>query len=126
MNNKIYEKPYDLEEASNMLMSMSGRIGFSIYGVCILNTYERRKIIAHRTLKIQCKKLERKEIDDYVLKKPVTEWAAAYNPLDDESAKIFQIIDGYEYGMEYGIPISIILPELERVGIKVNPSVLSK
>jgi len=122
-NGKQYHKPKDLGEAKEMLREISGHIGHVLSGVCVINTQEPREVLALSTLDIQCRKLSEPEIEDYVTRCPVTEWAAAYNPLDPISLTIFKVLGHHPYRIEYyGIGIETVVAELRRAGVAVDLS----
>lgn len=122
-NGHQYGKPSNSEDASRMLRELSGQTGEAVTGICIINTHRNEKIVDYRSVTMQCVQLTDEEIDYYVHNKPVTEWAAAYNPLDELSSRIFRPVGTYEYKTEYyGLPVDIVAEALGRVGIVVNLS----
>ena len=125
VNGKLFEKPKTSDEAKSMLQLLSGQQGQSVTGVCVIDTDTQQETLTHRVVTIYCKPLTDAEIDQYVSQKPVVEWAAAYNPLDSVSASIFRCPEGYHYGLEYGLPMDVVAPELEKVGIRIDLSVLA-
>lgn len=117
-----YEKPVNLEEAKRMLRELSGKIGESITGICILNTIQETETTVLKTIPIKCKELDKDEIETYVRGKPVTQWAATYNPLDDTSKSIFQALAPYTNGLEYGLSADVIMNALLEAGIQIDTS----
>jgi predicted house-cleaning NTP pyrophosphatase (Maf/HAM1 superfamily) len=75
---------------------------------------------------IECAVLSEEELEQYVNDKPVTDWAAAYNPLDELSSRVFYAVNGYSYGLEFGLPADVIAEELKKVGIDVDLSLLNQ
>lgn len=122
-NGRQYQKPKDLDEARVMLRQFSGHTGQVLSGVCVINTHTPREVTALSILDIQCRKLNEAEIEDYVARCPVTEWAAAYNPLDPISLTIFQALGTHPYRIEYyGIGIETVVAELQRAGVTLDLS----
>jgi septum formation protein len=123
-NGQQYQKPKSREEAKTMLRKLSGQTGHVFTGVCIINTGEKREISDVNEIILKCKILSENEIADYVANNPVTEWAAAYNPLYPASASIFRPVNPMKYKIEYyGIGIDTLAEELQRIGIMVDLSV---
>lgn len=123
---KILEKPIDTNHAVTMLEEISGQTGTAFTGICILNTVHKSEVTTHRVTPIRCRELQRDEIIEYATSRPVTDWAAAYNPLDSFSASIFKPLGDYAYGLQYGLPMDVIAHELSRVGIVVDLSRFQK
>jgi septum formation protein len=126
LNGKEYQKPKSKEEAKEMLREMGGKKGISITGICIINTETGLEYVTHREVAIECAVLSEEELEQYVNDKPVTDWAAAYNPLDELSSRVFYAVNGYSYGLEFGLPADVIAEELKKVGIDVDLSLLNQ
>lgn len=122
-NGREFQKPADLASAKEMLKSLSGQIGQLLTGICILDTERQKEVTTFRAVTVQCKELTNDEIDRYITEKPVTEWAAAYNPLDEVSSSIFKPLGEYIYRIEYySLPIDVIIQELKEIGIEIDSS----
>lgn len=116
-------KPANRSEARTLLKKISGKKIRVRTGICIINTERNYEICELRSATIYCKNLSDKQIEEYVKKKPVTEWAAAYNPEDPISSKIFVPVKPYRYGMEnFSLPLDILSRELKKAGIEVDVS----
>lgn len=126
INNEHYEKPIDLDEAKRMLLKLSKQTLKSLTGICIINTALHTTRAAYRTIDIQVAELTNDIIERYIATKPVTEWAATYNPLDEFSAQLFHSVDGYSNGLEYGLPLDIIVEELRVANINIDPLLIEK
>lgn len=117
------QKPRDLADARRMLGRMSGRKVRMVTGVCIVDTRKGKESIRSRIAWVRCKRLSGAEIDRYVRTRPVTEWAAASNPQDMASAKIFAPCGHHAYGMDrFSLPLDVVVPALVRAGIKIGPA----
>ena len=120
---KEYHKPTSKKDAKKMLRELSGKIGQAITGICVLDTEVHKEKVSHSIVNMACKELTDKEIDYYVRTKPVTEWAAAYNPLDDLSVQFFRPVGKYVYKIEYyGLPIDVVSDALREIGFEVDLS----
>jgi len=120
---KEYQKPRTREEAIQMLRELSGKQGRVLTGVCIIDTRFGREVNEVNTVMLQCKPLSEEEIVHYVSTRPVTEWAATYNPLDDMSVAIFKPVGTYPYRIEYyGIGIETLVREFQRAGVSFDLS----
>lgn len=119
-----YQKPKTRDEAKAMLQQFSGQTGRTLNGVCVINTYEQREVSDTNELLVQCEVLSEEQISEYIATKPVTEWAAAHNPLDPVSASMFRPIGQMKYKREYyGIGIETVIGELRRAGVSFDVSV---
>lgn len=121
-NNKAYQKPSDLDHARAMLRAISGKTGYSLTGVCMINTRLKSRVLETRTIRVACKELSNEQIEDYINACPVTSWACAYNPVDSYSATIFQPVDRYRYGMEYGLPLDVLAQGFKQIGLSLDLS----
>lgn len=122
-NGRQYQKPRNLDEARLMLQELSGKRGRSITGICIFDSETHEEVIDHRIVHMQCKILTPEEIEQYIQTRPVTQWAAAYNPLDDLSSIIFKPVGHYAYKIEYyGLPIDIVVESVRKIGFNVDLS----
>lgn len=120
---KEYQKPASKEDAKKMLRELSGKTGQAITGICVLDTETHEEKVSYSIVNMACKELTDKEIDYYVRTRPVTEWAAAYNPLDDLSVQIFRPVGKYVYKIEYyGLPIDVVSDVLRKIGSEVDLS----
>lgn len=114
-----YEKPDDVDDARRMMRGFSGKQGKSVYGSCIINTALGKERTSVYEVDIQIADLTDEFIEEYITTLPVTEWAAAYNPLNEASAATFRPIHGYVKGLEFGIAIDDVIEELQIAHIKV-------
>lgn len=122
-NDQEFQKPPSLSIAREMLRNISGKTGQFLTGICILDTERAKETTAFRAVTVQCKELTHEEIEEYIKKKPITDWAAAHNPLDELSSSIFKPIGNYTYRIEYhGLPLDVLAEELKNVGIDIDLS----
>lgn len=126
LNGEHYEKPIDLDEAKRMLLKLSKQTITSLTGICVINTVQRSTRITSRSIDIQVADLTDDIIEQYITTKPVTEWAAVYNPLDELSAQLFHPVGEYTNGLEYGLPLDIVIEELRAAKISIDPMLVKK
>ncbi|MEK7451202.1 MAG: Maf family protein [Patescibacteria group bacterium] len=126
-DDREFQKPASIAIAREMLQAMSGKTGQFLTGICIINTERLRETTTFRAVTVRCKKLTYEEIENYIRKRPVTDWAAAYNPLDKLSSSIFKPLGDHAYRIEYhGLPLDVLAEELKSVGIKIDLSKFKK
>jgi len=111
MDNKIYGKPVNEEEARQMLHQLSGKTHEVITGVCLTSKKKQKSFSVFSEVRFA--KLEDKEIDYYV---------ASYRPLDKAGAYGIQEWIGY-VAVEYisgsyfnimGLPVQRLYQELKK------------
>lgn len=111
LDNKVYGKPENLEDAKKMLHELSGRTHSVVTGVCIMTQDKQHTFSA--LSEVRFARLEKREIDYYVDK---------YKPLDKAGAYGIQEWIGY-VAVEYmsgsyfnimGLPIQRLYQELKR------------
>ncbi len=126
INNEHYEKPTNLDEAKRMLLKLSGQTLKSLTGICVINTARRTTRVTYKAIDIQVADLTDDIIEQYITTKPVTEWATAYNPLDEFSTQLFHSVNEYTNGLEYGLPLDIVVEELRAANISLDPLLIEK
>lgn len=111
MNDRVYGKPVDLDDAKRMLRDLSGNTHLVVTGVC-LTTKEKQHTFSV-TSEVRFARLEEAEIDCYVEK---------YKPLDKAGAYGIQEWIGY-IAVEYisgsyfnimGLPVQRLYQELKK------------
>ncbi len=111
LNNRIYEKPNNRNQAIEMLLALSGQMHEVITGVCIL-TKEKEVVFSEKT-KVYFNELTREEIEFYV---------DAYKPFDKAGSYACQewigavAINRFEgdYFNVVGLPINRVYQELKK------------
>ncbi len=110
LNDKIYGKPVDTEDAKKMLHELSGKIHEVITGVCIL-TKDRRTSFTSKT-KVKFSNLSEKEIDYYVNNYLPLDKAGAYGIQEWIGTIAVESIDGSFYNV-MGSPVHQLYKELQ-------------
>lgn len=83
---KIYEKPKNKSEAMEMLTSFSGGSLEMIVGMAVYNSITKVMLSSVDVAEIRFRKLSDEEIREYVMRYPVTQYAAGFGP---DGAKTF-------------------------------------
>ena len=117
---KHFEKPADLNEARRMLEELSDQTIVCVTGISVLDSRSDTERVGFTETEVHCRELSPDEIEQYINNKPVTDWAAAYNPLDPVSAGIFEPINPYGLGLVYGIYGDFLIKTLSQAGVGIN------
>lgn len=117
-----FQKPKDLDEARSILKELRGKQILALTGVCVLNTYSGTDTTVHRTTPVEVRDISDSELEQYITSNPVTDWAACYNPLVEQSQQIFRPLTPYRFGLQYGLSIDVIRDELRKIGREVDIS----
>lgn len=118
---KVMEKPKTKKEAKGMLIALSGKKAICYTGFCFINP--QAALIFSTTVKTEVwfRNFYEKELDEYVNKMPVTEWAAAYAPSEIYVLGMIKKINGSLTGLTHGLPTEHLIPLLKKAGY--TPSV---
>lgn len=121
LDNKVLEKPKDLEEAKQMLELQSGQEGFVYTGFCYLDRENKIDFSTTSVIGMKFRELSEVEIDEYVKKFPVTDWSAAFSPVYPYGATFINEISGSFTGFTHGLPLDLLIPLLRKSGFDVRP-----
>ncbi len=110
LNEKIYGKPIDREDAISMLTALSGQIHEVITGVCILS--KQKEILFSETTKVYFNKLKREEIEFYVDNYKTFDKAGSYACQEWIGAVAIKRFEG-DYFNVVGLPINRVYQELK-------------
>jgi septum formation protein len=109
LNNKLYEKPLDIEDARRILRDLSGNVHKVITGVCLVS-FNKKKILSDVS-KVYFDTLSEAEIDFYIEKYKPFDKAGAYGVQEwIGHCKIKKIVGSYENIM--GLPTHRVFKEL--------------
>ena len=105
MNNKIYGKPKDYNEAYSMIETFSGNNHEVISSLCVLIRKDNKvyEELTYDKATVYCEKLEKYEIEDWINNHDVYTRAGAY-AIQDGFGKHVKKIDG-DYFSIVGLPI---------------------
>ena len=116
INGKILGQPKTKDDAKNMITILSGKTHTAVTGICIINTKTNEKIIEISKTNLTLRKLDEKEIDDYVSTDLPYGKAGAYNLTDDFALIALESING-SYTNTMGLPLEKLIPILKKFEI---------
>ncbi len=111
LDGKIFGKPKDKEDAIQMLNDLSGKTHEVITGFCIINT-KAQIITDHDSSQVTFRKLDKKEIEDFVDTGIPMDKAGAYAVQEDTHNFIAKIDGSYTNVM--GLPTEKIATHLTK------------
>lgn len=119
LDNKILEKPTDLNEARDMMYMLSGATVHVYCGFAYFDTSKNIKTATCVVTELIFRTFSDAEIDEYLKTYPVLSWAAGYAPLDYGITMIKEIRGSYT-GI-HGLPLEILIPLLRQSGFEPKP-----
>lgn len=121
-NGKVYEKPKSIEEAKQMLREESGNENSKLYaGVCYLDKGNNIDYSTTVVIEFSTRKFSEEEINEIVNKYPVLTWSGGFSPTTSYGLTTVSKINGSLTGFTHGFPMEIIIPLLEKSGVKIKP-----
>lgn len=114
LNKEILGKPVDEKDAYKILNKLSGKIHIVYTGFAISNLNKNITIIDYEKTFVTFRKLNRKEIYDYIKTGSPMDKAGAYGIQDDFGAVFIQKINGCYYNV-VGLPLSKVYTTLQKV-----------
>lgn len=119
VNGKVLEKPKNLEEAKEMLRLQSGKEGIMYTGFCYIDKKNNINFSDAAVIKYTFRDLSEEEITSFSESHPVTQWSAAFAPVDPYQMGFIREIKGSLTGLIYGLPAEFLIPCLEKSGVKL-------
>lgn len=122
---KTLEKPRDLDEARQMLNTLSGKTFEAYTGWCYIDgnrkaeagqIFEKSGVAVTTTT---FRDLGDAEIEHYITTQPVTTWSAAFCPAYHEGAALVARVEGSMTGFTHGLALEELVPLLRESGVKV-------
>jgi septum formation protein len=114
LNNKIINKPADKKEAVKFLKLLSG-VQHTVYtGFAVLNLKSNQQIIDYEKTLVKFRRLDDKEIRDYVNSGSPMDKAGAYGIQDDFGAIFVEKINGCYYNV-VGLPLTKLYNALKKI-----------
>ena len=104
LDGQVLNKPRDEEDATRMLTLLSGRTHQVYTGFTLLRMPEKKILRDFGVTDVMFRKLDRKEIEEYVQSGAACDKAGAYGIQDDLSALFVERIDGDFYNV-VGLPL---------------------
>lgn len=116
---KVLEKPKSKDEAREMLKLQTNKVCTLYTGFCYLDKVNKINYSKTAITKYELRKLSDNEINKFVENNPVTEWAAAFSPAYTYQLGFIAKIEGSLTGSTHGLPVELLIPCLEKSGIKI-------
>jgi len=101
-----------------MINAFSGKTHSAHTGLCVINKKTGQKITATAKTRMTVRKLDEKEIEDYVKTDIPYGKAGAYNLTDDFALRAFERIEG-SYTNTIGLPLEKLIPMLKKININL-------
>lgn len=114
LNGKIIGKPIDKKDAERILEKLSGRIHIVYTGFSVSNLEKELTITGFEKTSVTFRKLNKKEIQDYIQSGSPMDKAGAYGIQDDFGAVFIKKINGCYYNV-VGLPLTKVYSALLRV-----------
>ncbi|MEI7812382.1 MAG: Maf family protein [Ignavibacteria bacterium] len=114
LNKKIIGKPKDEKDAAEILKLLSGKTHSVYTGFAIYNSVSGKTIINYVKTRVTFRKLENKEITDYIKTGSPMDKAGAYGIQDDFGAVFVNKINGCYYNV-VGLPLTKLYDSLKQI-----------
>lgn len=114
--NKVIGKPKNVEEARKTLRNLSGQKHEVITGFAVIDISKNEIINDFGLAQVQFRKLDQKEIEDYIQTGEPLDKAGSYG-IQSKGAVLIDKIEG-DYFSVVGLPIAKIYMALKELGIK--------
>ena len=118
MNNKIYEKPKNKEEAFNNMREMSGKVTYAITGVTIKDLYQNKEISFSDTAEVWFRKINEEDIKWYIENDKNILDRCGYSVLG-KAAIFLEKVNG-DHNTLFGISPSMVYEKLQELGYKIS------
>ena len=119
---KVFEKPKTIEEARQMLRDLSdAKDAVEYTGFCYIDRKNKIDCSKGLVINFSFRKFSDEEINGYVKKFPVLTWAGAFSPAYIYGLTILSEIKGSVTGLTHGLPMELLIPLLEKSGVKIKP-----
>ncbi len=117
LDREIFPKPKTLDDAKRMLKESSARSQSVISAFTIIDTKTKKLLSKAVETKVYFKKITLKEIDSYLKKEEFLDKAGAY-AIQGLGSILIKKIEG-DYFNVVGLPISSLVDELKKFGIRI-------
>ena len=115
LGGQVFGKPVDLEEAAGILRTLRGRVHEVMTGVVIYRDAVVSEFV--ETSYVKFRDFSDEVIDEYLSKVPVLDKAGGY-AIQDHGDLLVEKIEG-DYDNIVGLPISLVLDQLAKIGFPV-------
>ena len=117
VNNRAYEKPESLEEATQMLTEQSGQTGLCYTGCAYLDPKNNIEFSTTVETTFIFRELSNNEIQKYVHNNPVLTWSAGFCPAYPEGINMVKAVAGSLSSFSHGLPMEVVISLLEKSGV---------
>lgn len=117
-NNKIYEKPHDLNEVRNNLKELNNNINSVVTGITIIDKYQNKIISTYDETFVHIRKMTEEDINFYIENEKDALYASGYIIENTMSCYVDEIKGSYTNIL--GVPTNKILELLQSLGYNVN------
>lgn len=115
-NGRIYEKPRTLEEAAQFLRELSDSEFQFITSLVVLRSGTNKMLSAVETLNITFRPLTGREIEAYIRRYPVLNYAGAF---EDNAVHLFAEHVSGSYNIGTALPVSRLILFLREQGVEI-------
>ena len=123
-NNKIFEKPKNLEEAFSNLKELSNNKNTAYTGITIIDLYKNETLSLSSKVDVYFKDISEEEIKWYVTNEEKIFKSCGYVPMG-KAALFIDRVNG-DYNTLFGISPSIVFEKLKELGYKITDFELDK
>lgn len=116
LNDRVYGKPNDIEDAKRMLSSLSGRIHKVITGVVVL--HNDAMVTDYAVTEVHMASLSNSDIERYIASGEPLDKAGAY-AIQGKGAVFIESINGC-YSNVVGLPLRKLTKLLKKLGVSVS------
>ena len=114
LNRKVIGKPKDKKEAKRFLTKLSGKVHSVYTGFSIYNSENKTLLTDYEKTFVEFRRLNEKEIDDYIKSGSPMDKAGAYGIQDDFGAVFIKKINGCYYNV-VGLPLTKVYQTLMKI-----------
>ena len=120
--NKILEKPKNLDDARKMVKLQSGCQEEVYTGYCYLDPNKKIDQSGSTKTLVKFREFRDDEINAYINKFPVTDWSAGFSPFHHPYIiGMIAELHGSVTSVSNGLPMEILIPLLKISGFKIKP-----
>jgi len=121
LDSHILEKPGNAAEAKAMLRLLSGKTAVNYNGFCYIDRSRDIDYSTTAVVKFAFRVMDEMEIENYVAKLPVTEWAAAFSPAYPYPMTVIARVEGSLTGFTHGLPMELVVEYLKKSEVAIKP-----
>lgn len=114
-DSKIFEKPLSKSEAKKMLQTLSGQWVQEYTGCCIIDQDGGNTYTFCAQPRALFRTLSQYEIERYISRNPVTQWAGGFSPAYDDGVTLIAQLQGSLSGFTHGFPVEWIADQIARI-----------